>query len=89
MVELQIVILAVAGSSPVGHPARPRWHIRCLSSVMLNPAVLVSSKTKIAGTNFWFQLLRNEELQNCDDLQKLVIGCEIIAAVDAVDLIAA
>ena len=31
----------------------------------------------------------DEELGDCDDLQKLLVGCEIIAALDAVDLLAA
>jgi hypothetical protein len=55
---------------------------------MLNPAV-VESKAKTSPTGFWIRLLNDEQLQDCDDLQKLVIGCEIIAALDAVDLLAA
>lgn len=39
--------------------------------------------------NFWFRIVTDEELRDCDDLQKLVIGCEIIAALDGVDLLAA
>ena len=34
MVELQIVILAVAGSSPVGHPPALRWHVRCFQCIL-------------------------------------------------------
>jgi hypothetical protein len=56
---------------------------------MLNPAVVESSKAKTAEMSFWFRILNDEQLQDCDDLQKLVIGCEIIAALDAVDLLAA
>jgi hypothetical protein len=117
MVELQIVILAVAGSSPVGHPPalraksqipssklqmpdpflrfgtwdfhRRRWYVRCLRAVMLNPAIVGPAKSNIISGDFWLRLLNDEQLSACDDLEKLVIGCEIIAALDIVDLIAA
>jgi hypothetical protein len=117
MVELQIVILAVAGSSPVGHPPRaareipnpkPKfqrlwdldlgiwdfrrqaaWHVRCLRAVMLNPAIVGPAKSNVISGDFWLRLLNDEQLSACDDLEKLVIGCEIIAALDIVDLIAA
>jgi hypothetical protein len=56
---------------------------------MLNPAVIDSPKAHHAASNFWMHLLNNEDLQNFDDLEKLVVGCEIIAALDAVDLLAA
>jgi len=56
---------------------------------MLNPAVLDRLNTKPHHAEFWLRLLNSEALQNCDDLEKLVIGCEIIAALDAVDLLAA
>ena len=98
MVELQIVILAVAGSSPVGHPVptesrdprrhRP-WHVRCLSATMLNPAIIEPARSSVISGDFWLRLLNDEQLNDCDDLEKLVIGCEIIAALDMVDLIAA
>jgi hypothetical protein len=56
---------------------------------MLNPAVVESHASRSASENFWFRILTDEELGDCDDLQKLLVGCEIIAAVDAVDLLAA
>jgi hypothetical protein len=56
---------------------------------MLNPAVVESAKAKTSAADFWLRLLSDEQLQDCNDLQKLVIGCEIIAALDAVDLLAA
>jgi hypothetical protein len=96
MVELQIVILAVAGSSPVGHPLlyvceipRDAWHVRCLKAIMLNPAIVGPAKSNIISGNFWLRLLNDEQLSACDDLEKLVIGCEIIAALDSVNLLAA
>ena len=121
MVELQIVVLAVAGSSPVGHPralrarnpkaqipgskvAMPPVGFWCLGFgisaagggtsaakevEMLNPAVIESHTTRSGAENFWSRILTDEELGDCDNLQKLLVGCEIIAALDAVDLLAA
>ena len=56
---------------------------------MLNPAVIESHATRSAADDFWSRLLTNEALGDCDNLQKLLAGCEIIAALDAVDLLAA
>jgi hypothetical protein len=121
MVELQIVVLAVAGSSPVGHPCAlrefpnpesqaptlifdhwdlalgpwdfpPSGGVACpllKNGFMLNPAVIDTAKVHATDTNFWIRILNNEELQGSDNLEKLVVGCEIIAALDAVDLLAA
>jgi hypothetical protein len=59
-------------------------------SGMLNPATVnESNATRSVAENFWFRIIRDEELRDCDNLQKLVTGCEIIAALDAVDLLAA
>ncbi|HEX8076458.1 MAG TPA: hypothetical protein VF511_01485 [Chthoniobacterales bacterium] len=56
---------------------------------MLNPAIVAFAESKNAPANFWLRLFNNEELRECDDLEKLLAGCEIIAALDAVDLLAA
>jgi hypothetical protein len=56
---------------------------------MLNPAILEPAASNIISGDFWSRLLNDEELCGFDDLEKLVIGCEIIAALDAVDLLAA
>lgn len=56
---------------------------------MLNPSVIDSAKVAGAASNFWSRLLHNDELQNFDDLEKLLVGCEIIVALDGVDLLAA
>jgi hypothetical protein len=56
---------------------------------MLNPAVIDFVKAHDPAPDFWSHILNNEELQNSDNLEKLVVGCEIIAALDAVDLLAA
>lgn len=56
---------------------------------MLNPAVIGSHATRSVAENFWLRILTDEELGECNDLQKLLVGCEIIAALDAVDLLTA
>ena len=57
---------------------------------MLNPATIIESNaTSSAAENFWARILGDETLSDCNNLQKLVVGCEIIAALDAVDLLAA
>jgi hypothetical protein len=56
---------------------------------MLNPAIVEPPKSKVVSGDFWLRLLNDEELRDFDDLEKLVLGCEIIAALDAVDLLAA
>jgi hypothetical protein len=57
---------------------------------MLIPATWIeSNETKNFPADFWIRILRDEELRHCDNLKKLLVGCEIIAALDGVDLLAA
>jgi len=56
---------------------------------MLNPAALPTVNPKNGSGDFWLRLLNDQALRNCGDLEKLVIGCEIIAALDEADLLAA
>jgi hypothetical protein len=65
------------------------WHVRCLKAAMLNPAIVEPAKSNVISGDFWSRLLSNEDLREFDDLEKLVIGCEIIAVLDAEDLLAA
>jgi hypothetical protein len=59
-------------------------------SAMLIPASFIEpNETKPRCTDFWLRLFQDEELRDCDNLQKLLVGCEIIAALDGVDLLAA
>ena len=109
MVELQIVILAVAGSSPVGHPGfrkcgfrnsecgtkpgappAPQSLARLLldSSSVINPTLL-SNSTEASGIAFWQRILNDGALENSADLEKILAGCEFIAALDDVELLAA
>ena len=99
MVELQIVILAVAGSSPVGHPETPcavasakqgtgrgtrAAKERSVITPTLHSRVIVNK-----AADFWPRIANDESLKNCGDLAKLLAGCEIIAAVDDLELLAA
>ena len=57
---------------------------------MLNPALTLGWKSENTMPNdFWARILEDESLSDCNDLQKLVLGCEIIAALDTVDLLEA
>ena len=39
--------------------------------------------------SFWQRILNDGSLQQCNDLEKLLAGCEIIAALDDPELLAA
>ena len=36
--------------------------------------------------SFWQHILEEEELRDCPPLEKLLAGCEIIAALDGIEL---
>lgn len=57
---------------------------------MLNPDTdFPSYRAGSSAAAFWPRILSDYELRTCDDLEKLLAGCEIIAALDAVELLAA
>jgi hypothetical protein len=47
------------------------------------------SELRITTPNFWERILSDEQLRNCNNLEKLLAGCEIIAVLDGADLLAA
>jgi hypothetical protein len=47
------------------------------------------SHFRTAAPNFWERILNDDQLNNCNDLEKLLVGCEIIAVLDEADLLAA
>ena len=47
------------------------------------------STLRTIAPRFWEKILNDDQLENCNDLEKLLVGCEIIAAVDRVDLLLA
>ena len=55
---------------------------------MIDPTCCLTV-SKENGATFWQRILNDETLRNCDNLEKLVAGCEIIAALDDLDLLAA
>ena len=57
-------------------------------SFVINPT-LRSNSTENSSIGFWQRILNDGALDNCADLEKLLAGCEIIAAVDDLDLLAA
>jgi hypothetical protein len=48
-----------------------------------------SSRFETAAEHFWLRFINDGALANCGDLEKLVAGCEVIAALDDLDLLAA
>ena len=48
-----------------------------------------ASEFRDVAPAFWQRILNDEELRDCDNLEKLLAGCEIIAALDGRDLLAA
>ncbi len=105
MVELQIVVLAVAGSSPVGHPDHssiPTADFRVRRAVaevggmrvakeLFMPQIDFFGDSEFRATPppFWQRIINDEALADCDDLAKLIAGCELIAALDDFELLAA
>ena len=73
----------------LGFPPQAAWHVHCLKAPVLNPAIVEPLKSNVVSGDFWLRLLNDEELRDFGDLEKLVLGCEIIAALDTVDLLAA
>jgi hypothetical protein len=57
--------------------------------MLIPQSFMALNERKTLPTDFWLRILRDEELRDCDNLQKLLAGCEIIAALDGVDLLAA
>jgi hypothetical protein len=47
------------------------------------------SEFRVITPTFWKRILDDEELKECNNLEKLLAGCEIIAALDGRDLLAA
>jgi hypothetical protein len=45
----------------------------------------IPSTSRRIPANFWELFLKDEQLVNCDALEKLVAGCEVIAALDHID----
>ena len=56
--------------------------------MILTPQFSHQGSEEKAGS-FWERLLAEEELRDCEPLEKLLVGCEIIAALDGLDLLAA
>jgi hypothetical protein len=55
-------------------------------TAVINPS---RSSLIIHEADFWQRLLSDRTLQECENLEKLLVGCEIIAALDDLELLAA
>jgi hypothetical protein len=47
------------------------------------------SEFRAAAPNFWERFLNTESVRELSDLEKLLAGCEVIAALDAFDFLPA
>jgi hypothetical protein len=54
---------------------------------VINPDLHLAFSSNEAA--FWRRLLCDGALEQCDNLEKLLVGCEIIAALDDLELLAA
>ena len=59
------------------------------SFVMTPPSPLTSLQSENRSPAFWERIVNDESLTNCNNLEKLIAGCEIIVALDDLDLLAA
>ena len=41
--------------------------------------------TRRIPANFWEEFLKDDQLAGCNNLEKLIAGCEVIAALDQID----
>ena len=58
--------------------------------VMNSPLDLFGQSTlRTITPNFWQRLANDEQLKDCSALEKLVAGCELIAALDQIELLLA
>jgi hypothetical protein len=48
-----------------------------------------ASEFRAATPTFWERIFNDEQLSDLDNLEKLLAGCEIIAALDGMDFLAA
>jgi hypothetical protein len=68
---------------------RPLAQLMLNHTSVINPTQFTDMAANNSGTSFWQRILNDGELASCDALEKLLAGCEIIAAVDDLDLLAA
>ncbi len=53
-----------------------------LKRTRVNKLQLAPEIQREQATGFWARLLQDESLRSCSDLERLLTGCEIIAALD-------
>jgi hypothetical protein len=62
-----------------------------LNPSRMNPPLDLFGQSSLRAItpNFWERLANDEQLQDCSALEKLVAGCELIAALDQIELLLA
>jgi hypothetical protein len=65
------------------------WHVGCSKRPPMNQAVDLfgESEFRAAAPSFWERFLNTESVRELSDLEKLIAGCEIIAALDGSNLL--
>ena len=58
------------------------------SRMKLTKDLFGQSQFRTIAPNFWERILNDDQLRDCDDLEKLLAGCEILVALDGQDLLA-
>ncbi len=64
-------------------------HVLLNTASVINPTQFTATAGNSTGVNFWQRIVNDGALEDCDALEKLLAGCEIIAAVDDLELLAA
>lgn len=72
------------GSVPVHGMVGAKYQFMIPTADFFDP-----SELRAVPPAFWKRILNDEELRDCDNLEKLLAGCEIIAVLDGRDLLAA
>lgn len=78
------------------HADHSSFALAALGTSAANASSMFSTVDLFGGSDFramtpsfWQRLLNDDALADCGDLEKIVIGCELIAALDDAELLAA
>ncbi|MBA3963024.1 MAG: hypothetical protein H0X40_14160 [Chthoniobacterales bacterium] len=56
---------------------------------MFNASEISTRASHQNATPFWQRILNEEALRDCPPLEKLLVGCQLIVALDGAELLAA
>ena len=80
-------MLVLGGSAAV--PGRGGIRVAKSSRMPTQIDPFGQSSLRAVPANFWERIIHDEQLSECSPLEKLLIGCELIATLDQVDLLQA